>query len=234
MNLSEVIRKDKQRDGGFQVVPFAAESIRQAGKSAHSHPHRQVHPLNVRRANHIAVRVAEPRFNDRAFQFGWTVPRRAVSHAAVDLDKLAIVNAGSETQANGIWISGHAVSGQLKLTDRCLIQLLDKDFGVDPAASAKMPCKDDLTVALNGEERVSIALSLVIHVAFVPFLAVDKAPQLIGLYVTNGHFADLLLQNALALLASDPEHSETLEIVTSHRRAVLRTEQPSAKQSRMR
>ena len=74
MHFAKVIRKDKQRDGGFKVFPLAGESIRQARQSAHSHPNRQVDSFNVRRANHIAVRVAEPRLNDGAFQLGRAVP----------------------------------------------------------------------------------------------------------------------------------------------------------------
>ena len=203
MNFTEVKREYKQRDGGFQVFPFAAETVGQAGKSAHPHPDREVGSFNVRRANHIPVRVAEPRFNDRALEFGRTVARRAVSHASVNLNQLTIVNTGAKAQANGVRVSAHAVCGQLELSRRGLIQLLNENLSINAGASAKVPSEDDLAMALDSEERPSIALALVIRVALIPFLAIAKSPQLIGLYVFHGHFADLLLQNALALLASD-------------------------------
>jgi hypothetical protein len=208
MNLSEVIREDKQRDGGFQVVPFAAESIRQARKSAHSHPNRKVHTLDVRRANQIGIRVAEPRLNDCAFQSARRVPRRAFCHSGVNLNQLTIVNPRSEAQANRVRISGHAIGRQLELAYRRLIQLLDKDFGINAGTASKVPREDDLAVAFDGEECVSIALALVIRVALVPLLTVDVSPQLICLNVFHGHLADVLLQNALALLASNLEDAK--------------------------
>jgi hypothetical protein len=44
---SEVVGREVQRQGGAQVVPLPAESIRQAGKAPHLHPDVQVRPLNM-------------------------------------------------------------------------------------------------------------------------------------------------------------------------------------------
>src|SRR5258708_3019507 len=114
MNLSEVIGKDKQRDGRFQVVPFTATTIRQTGETAHPYPDGQIKALNVRRANEIGIGVAEPRLYDGAFQFPRRVPRWAFRHASVNLDQLCEVNSGSEGQTHSVRISGHAVGGKLK------------------------------------------------------------------------------------------------------------------------
>src|SRR5258708_2743405 len=99
MNFTEVKREDEQRNGGFQVIPFAAESVRQARESAHPHSNGQVRSFNVRSADHIAVRIAKPRLNDRALEFGRRVARRTVSHSSVNLNQLAIVNPRSEVEA---------------------------------------------------------------------------------------------------------------------------------------
>src|SRR5258708_7865506 len=153
MQFAEVIAKDKQRDGGFQVFPLAGKSIRQARKSSHSHSHCQISPFDVRRANHIAVRIAEPRLNDRALQFGRRVARRAVRHSGVNLYQLTIINPRSEAQTDSVRIRGHAISRELKLSDRGLIQFFNKDFSVEAATSAKMPRENDLAMALNSKER---------------------------------------------------------------------------------
>lgn len=93
MNLSEVIGKDKQCYGGFQVLPFAAEGIRQPRESSHAHPYRQVHSLNVAGANQIHIRIADPRLLSGAFEFGRTVARFLwfVTHSQV-LNQKGIVH----------------------------------------------------------------------------------------------------------------------------------------------
>lgn len=208
MNLSEVKREYEQGNGGFQVVPFAAKTVRQSRQSAHTHSNGQVRSFNVTRANHIAVRIAEPRLNDCALEFGRRVARRPLRHSSVNLYQLAIVNPRSETQTNSVRIGVHAVRGQLELSRRGLVQLFNKDFCIGAGTSAKVPRENDFAVALNGEERPSITLALVIRVALIPFFAVAKSPQLVSLYVLHGYFADLLLQHALALVPSDFEHSQ--------------------------
>jgi hypothetical protein len=208
MNLAEVKREYEQGDGGFHVVPLAAESVRQPRHAAHTHPNRKIDALHMARANQGAVRVADLRLNDSALQFGRRVARRAFCHSSVNLNQLTIIDAGSQTERHRVWISGHAISRKLKLSQRGLVQLLDKDFSIYAGASAKMPSKDDLAVALDCEERPRIALALVIQVALVPFLAKAKAPQLIGLYVRHGYFADVLLQNGLALVTGDLEDAK--------------------------
>ena len=55
MHFAEVIGKDKQRDGGFQVIPFAAESVRQARESADAHPYSEVGSLDVASADQFVV-----------------------------------------------------------------------------------------------------------------------------------------------------------------------------------
>ncbi len=121
MNLTEIKRENKQRDGGFQVFPFAAETVSQARQSTHSHSDGQVRSFNVASANQIAVGIADPRFNDCALQFGRRVASRAFRHSSVNLDQLAIVNSRSETDRNGLRISGHAVSCKLKIAGGRLV-----------------------------------------------------------------------------------------------------------------
>lgn len=208
MNLSEVIGKDKQRHGGFQVVPLAAESIRQARHSSYPHPHGQVGSFNVAGTNQFAVRIADQWFHDRALQFAGRVARRAFRHSSVNLDKLTKIDPCSKAQRNSIRISLHSVCRKLEVSQRGLVQLLDKDFRIGAAASAKVPRKDDLGVAFDREECPRIALALILRVALIPLLAEAEAPQLVGLYVRHGHLAHLLLQYGLALIASDLEDAE--------------------------
>ena len=199
MNLTEIKRENKQRDGGFQVFPFAAETVSQARQSTHSHSDGQVRSFNVASANQIAVGIADPRFNDCALQFGRRVAGRAFRHSSVNLDQLAIVNSRSETDRNGVRISGHAVSCKLKIAGGRLVQLFNEYLGVLSIATAKMPSQDQFASSLDCEKRPSIALSLVIRIPFVAFFAIAKSPKLVSLNLFSFDFTDAVLQKALAL-----------------------------------
>lgn len=208
MNLSEVIREHKQRHGSFKVFPFAAESIRQARQSPHSHPHRQIHSFDMRRADQIAVGVADPRFNDYPLQLPRRVARRAFRHARVNLDHLTIVNPRPKAQTNRVRVSGHSVSRQLKVSRRGFVQLLNKNLSILPIPAAQMPSQDQLAIAFESKERVGIALALVVRVALAGLFAKDKAPEFVSLYVCDWHLAHALLQQLLALVASNLENAE--------------------------
>jgi hypothetical protein len=51
MNTAEVIEREVQGYGGFQVRQLLAESIRQPRQAAHLHPHREVLPFHERSAH---------------------------------------------------------------------------------------------------------------------------------------------------------------------------------------
>jgi hypothetical protein len=48
MHAAEIIVRKEQSASGFQIFQFLRESVRQARKSAHCHPHGEVLPLDVR------------------------------------------------------------------------------------------------------------------------------------------------------------------------------------------
>lgn len=208
MNFAEVKREYKQGNSGFHVVPLAAETVCQARQSAHSHSDSQVGSFNVRGANQVAVRVTDPRFNNSALQFGWTVARRAFRHSSVNLDQLTIVNASAKAEGNGIRISGHSVSGKLKVASGRLIQFFNKDFGIVAGASAQMPSQDQLATPFDCQKRPSIALPPVVWIPFVPFFAIAKSPQFVGLNFIDLEAVDPVLQQPLAFVASDFENAK--------------------------
>ena len=179
MPFSEIVAKDKQGDSGLQVVPLAAESVRQARQSACAHSYRKVDPFNMASANQIMIRIADPRFVDHALQFGRGVARWPFNYPSVNLDQLAIVHSRSETQANSVGISGHSVCGQLELPKRGLVQLFDEYLRVLAGPSAKVPSENEFTASIQCQERPAIALALVVRIPFIPFFAIGVAPKLV-------------------------------------------------------
>lgn len=208
MNFAEVKREYKQSDSRFHIVPLAAESVRQSGQSAHPHSDSQVCSLNVAGANQIAVRIADPRLNDSALQFGRTVAGRAFRHSSVDLDKLTIIDSRSKTHTDSLGISGHSVSRKLKVARSRFIQLFDKDFRIVAGASAKVPSQDKFGASFNCQERPSVALPLVVRIPFVSLFAITKSPQFVGLNFVNLESVDPVLQDALTLVASNGKNAK--------------------------
>ena len=68
-----VVPGEEYRLHGDVVLGRFAVSVRQSCEPAKIHTHGQIHPLDVRRANPIIVRVAKLRFFLRAYYLGWRV-----------------------------------------------------------------------------------------------------------------------------------------------------------------
>lgn len=207
MNLSEVIAKDKQRDGGFQVFPLAAERGRESCQPFHSKPHSQIQALHVASTNQVHIRVADPRLFSGAFEFGGTVARFFLRRD-VNLNQLTIVNAGAKAQTNGVWISVHAVSGQLKLAGRSLVKFLNEYLRILASTSAKVPSQNQFATTIQGQEGPAIAVSLVVLLFFIPLFAIGESPQFIGLNFLSLYFAYAVLQELLAFVACNLENSQ--------------------------
>jgi hypothetical protein len=58
MHAAEIVICKVQRDSGFQVCQFRAESICQSCKSANRHPHRKILPFHMRCADVVRIRIA--------------------------------------------------------------------------------------------------------------------------------------------------------------------------------
>src|SRR5882672_8426706 len=72
---TEVVVGEVQRDRGGVVVDLLAESIGQAGKAPHPHPHREIGTLDVRRAYVLRVGVAGDPLPDAPDTDRGAVPR---------------------------------------------------------------------------------------------------------------------------------------------------------------
>ena len=63
MNLAEVIRENKQRHSRLEIIPLAAEGVRQSRQSAHTHSDGEVYTFNVAGADQTGFGIADPRLN---------------------------------------------------------------------------------------------------------------------------------------------------------------------------
>lgn len=75
MNATEVVVREVQRYGCFQVRQLFAESVRQARESADRHSHREVLALYVASRDVIGIRVASSYLGYNLHDWTWGVPR---------------------------------------------------------------------------------------------------------------------------------------------------------------
>jgi hypothetical protein len=70
VNAYPIVPSEVDRERVAVVLELFGEAIRQPGKAAHLHPHREILPLTKRRRNEIRMRVAKDRSFDGAKAFG--------------------------------------------------------------------------------------------------------------------------------------------------------------------
>ena len=75
MNATEIVIREVQGNGGFQMRQLLTESVRQPRESAHLHSHGQVLPFHEAGRNLIGVGVALSDFGYRLRDLRWGVPR---------------------------------------------------------------------------------------------------------------------------------------------------------------
>lgn len=160
MHFHKVIVHEVQRNGVHVVFNFLAETVGQAGKAAHVHPHGQVLTLNMRRADKSLVGVAFNRalfgasaFSGRVFLFVALLARGV----AIQLDQLGVIHVATERAFDCFQISLVTVSGQLNSVRQTRSQIVHKADGVFAVTPADHVGHDQLAVAVQRGPRPSVA-----------------------------------------------------------------------------
>jgi hypothetical protein len=82
MDTAEIIKREMQSNGKFQVVELFRKGIGQSGKPSHCHPHSKVLPFDVRRADMFLIRVSLDDLGYALHDWAWGSiwPLRHVGH----------------------------------------------------------------------------------------------------------------------------------------------------------
>lgn len=75
MNAAEIVVREVQRDGCFQILQFLAESISQARESADRHTHSEVLALHKASRDVVRVRASVNNLGYNLRDSWWGVPR---------------------------------------------------------------------------------------------------------------------------------------------------------------
>src|SRR5258708_12196277 len=126
VDTAQVVVREVQGDGGFQVRQFLAESVCEARKAAKLHSHRQILPLNktCRNVFGIGVTLSHLGYNPRNAWWGVSC-LRAVELAVVakHFRQLPEVHVCTETLSNPHGVVIEAVCSELHAVSKALVQV---------------------------------------------------------------------------------------------------------------
>ena len=101
MHAAEIVVSEMQRDGGFQVHKFLAESIRQTREAADRHAHREILPFYKASRDVVRIRIARADLGYNLRDPWWGVPRiGALSEVPEQFHKLREIYIRSKTFGN--------------------------------------------------------------------------------------------------------------------------------------
>jgi len=205
---AEVVPRKVEGEHGVKLLPLFRERIGQPGESAHLHSHGQVLALDMGCADLGRVRATEHGNLLAPDTLSRAVARLALGGGGVELHQLGKVHAlRPQAQYNGITVRREAVRGHLEAALSGRSESLCERHRVALGAASKMPCENQLAMALNRDKRPGIA-----DCGFIPalcrfglFLHAYVTPQLIALYVFDPQTLNAIRHEALALLASQTQ-----------------------------
>ncbi len=214
MNTAEIVKREVERESGFEILPLLRESIGQPRQSANPHSHGQVLSFDVRGTNPLEARPSPFWERDCSNDFRRRVPRLGLSRASVNFYQLREINASAKAVVNGLNVGLESISGDLEAALCRFADFICESLRVACRAAPKVPRQNQLCVSFNGDEGVGIpARGIAARIVF--FFAADKAPQFVTLNVRHRDVADSTFQKPLALLANQNEQRKNCCVVES-------------------
>jgi hypothetical protein len=207
MSAAEVVVHMKQCERGDVIVEFLTKGICQPGEPSHVHPHIGILPFNVGRADMLLVWRT-----DNVRSFSPKTLRRAVTGcslgiAAVDLDRLSVVDILCEGVRDGGQVHLVAIRGQLNSVRQTACYIPKKLRRTPSVPPSCHPRQYEFASGLNRRERPHIATDTSFHLGDgnVLLLARNKRPYLIDLRPLGRNVTD----HAVMILGTSlPAHQQ--------------------------
>ena len=184
MDFAEIVVGEVQRDVVRVHFQFLAEGIREPSESSHVHPHREVLPLHVRRADVSRGRVACDGYalGSGDLRRGVAVRCAAgVDEAPVVLFEHRVIDVDPEGVINGVQIDLQLVRGQMDAVGESGGHVLHEVVGVNGGPVADAIADDQLGVGVDSRPRPDIAPFASLSLGHVLGLRADEAPDFIAL-----------------------------------------------------
>lgn len=203
MNTAEIVVREVQRNGGFQVRQLLTEGVRQSRKSADRHSHGEVLPLHVASRNVAHARIAYSHLGYNLRDSWWGVPPFVVlPKVSEQFHELREVHVQSEDFRDGLRVEVKPVRGQLDLLRQPFMQIANEPHGIRDAALSDAVGRDQFCVRVLCDENPLVAHFRTIVFANAALLLAHEAPNLITLYIAAIQVLQSRVQQSLASLAN--------------------------------
>ena len=101
MQAYEIVEREVERKGVKMVLDLLGKGVGQPSETPHSHAHRKVRPLDVRRADMFALRMARHARLAASHTLGRAVASdRVLGAGTIDFDEHSLVDVAAENRAN--------------------------------------------------------------------------------------------------------------------------------------
>jgi hypothetical protein len=127
VDTNEIVKTEPQSNCSPVVLPFLAESIRQASESPSSHAYAQILPFNNRGANSFRVGATHNWDHLRTGYFWGRVSVFIASCRTINLDELREIDAIPECRFNGRFVRLESIRGDLEFSPRGMAQTFNKN-----------------------------------------------------------------------------------------------------------
>lgn len=192
---AEVVVHEVERYRVAVVRDLLGVPIGEAREAAHGHPHREVLPLDKRRADFGHVGVAKA-----ALLLGTHADIISLFILAVNLDELGKVRI-FESQANRETVWCVPICGHLDMSREALADIAAEFIGGGSIAVPYQPAHHELGVWAKRRPGPHIARMIAFSVGFVLLFAADKRPDFIHLNLSAWQVRQVLVLIPLASLA---------------------------------
>ncbi len=156
MHTAEIVVSEVQRDSRFKMRQFFTESIRESGKSAHRHSHRQVLPLHERRRDMLRIRIASSDLGYNPRDAWWGVPRIGSIELPViaeQFHKLREVRVQTKTHRHSALVMMQTVSSDLSPAFDAVVQVPHKFGGITAQSLPDVERRNEFSFRVNGDKN---------------------------------------------------------------------------------
>src|SRR5689334_5355172 len=95
------------------VLNLLGKGIRQAGKTAHRHPHREILPLHVTGGNMLGVWIAADHFQVASDATGWRILAFRLHRSTIDFLQRSEIDIRAKGTFNSLQVSAVSVCSDL-------------------------------------------------------------------------------------------------------------------------
>ena len=203
MNTAEIVIREVQGNGGFEVRQLLAVGVRQARQSAKLHPHGEVLPLYVTSRNVAHARIPDSHLGYNLCDSWWGVPPFVMlPEVTKQLDELSEVHIQPKDFRNGLGVEVESVSGQLDLLCQSPVQIANETHGVCNTALPDAVGRNEFRIRILSNKNPLVADLRSIVFAYTALLLADKTPDFVALHIAAIQLLQSRIQQSLASFAN--------------------------------